>query len=44
MAGVLGGLRARGPWKAIREEFGHAPPATHYGELEAAYRAICRWT
>lgn len=40
---VLGGLHATGPWRAIREEY-HCggPPATAYGELEAAHRQAVR--
>jgi hypothetical protein len=40
LVSVLGGLRATGMWRAIREEYTHdAAPATRYGELEAAHRA-----
>ncbi|HUR48143.1 MAG TPA: AarF/ABC1/UbiB kinase family protein [Acidimicrobiales bacterium] len=39
LVSVLGGLRATGMWRAIREEYSHdAAPATRYGELEAAHR------
>jgi hypothetical protein len=39
LTAVLGGLHATGYWKAIREEYWlGAPPATEYGELEAAFR------
>jgi hypothetical protein len=37
--GVLGGLCATGPWKAIFDEYAHgAEPARAYGELDAAFR------
>jgi predicted unusual protein kinase regulating ubiquinone biosynthesis (AarF/ABC1/UbiB family) len=43
MTAVLGGLHATGPWKAIREEYSHrGPPATVYGETEAAHRKAPR--
>lgn len=43
MTAVLGGLRATGPWWAIREEYSSgAPPATPYGELDLAYRTARR--
>jgi predicted unusual protein kinase regulating ubiquinone biosynthesis (AarF/ABC1/UbiB family) len=43
MYAVLGGLHATGPWNAIREEYHSAgPPATVYGELDAAFRAARR--
>jgi hypothetical protein len=39
LVAVLGGLRATGMWRAIREEYTHdGAPATAYGELEAAHR------
>jgi predicted unusual protein kinase regulating ubiquinone biosynthesis (AarF/ABC1/UbiB family) len=39
MTAVLGGLRASGPWNAIRDEWDSAgPPATPYGELDLAFR------
>jgi predicted unusual protein kinase regulating ubiquinone biosynthesis (AarF/ABC1/UbiB family) len=41
MTAVLGALGATGPWNSIREEWDCAgPPATPYGELELAYRAV----
>jgi predicted unusual protein kinase regulating ubiquinone biosynthesis (AarF/ABC1/UbiB family) len=40
MTAVLATLRASSNWAGIREEIDfEAAPATHYGELEAAYRA-----
>jgi hypothetical protein len=37
LAGVLGSLRAHGPWRAIvREYVEDAPPATELGRLSAA--------
>jgi predicted unusual protein kinase regulating ubiquinone biosynthesis (AarF/ABC1/UbiB family) len=43
MTAVLGGLRSTGPWNAIREEWDCAgPPASHYGELELAFRSGAR--
>ncbi len=43
MTAVLGGLRATGPWWAIRQEYScGAPPATRYGELDLAHRATTR--
>lgn len=43
MTAVLGGLRATGPWWPIRQEYScGAPPATHYGEMDAAYRQAPR--
>jgi hypothetical protein len=39
MTAVLAGLRATGPWNAIRAEYDHgAPPATPYGHQHAAFR------
>jgi predicted unusual protein kinase regulating ubiquinone biosynthesis (AarF/ABC1/UbiB family) len=43
LTAVLGGLHATGPWVAIRQEYSFgAPPATAYGELDLAHRAITR--
>jgi hypothetical protein len=40
MTAVLATLRASSNWAGIREEIDEsAPPATRYGELEAAFRA-----
>jgi predicted unusual protein kinase regulating ubiquinone biosynthesis (AarF/ABC1/UbiB family) len=40
LAGLLGSLRARGPWRAIvREYIDDAPPATELGRLSAATSA-----
>jgi predicted unusual protein kinase regulating ubiquinone biosynthesis (AarF/ABC1/UbiB family) len=40
---VLGGLRATGPWRAIRAEYYRdGPPATAYGQAEAAHRQARR--
>jgi predicted unusual protein kinase regulating ubiquinone biosynthesis (AarF/ABC1/UbiB family) len=43
MMGVLAGLRATGPWRAIRAEYSRGgPPATPYGEADAAFRKARR--
>jgi predicted unusual protein kinase regulating ubiquinone biosynthesis (AarF/ABC1/UbiB family) len=43
MTAVLGGFRATGPWRAIRQEYSDgAPPATTYGELDLAHRTALR--
>lgn len=43
LGSVLGGLNATAPFRAIRAEYSHGdPPATPYGESEAAYRAARR--
>lgn len=40
---VLGGLHATGPWAAVRAEYDRGdPPATAYGEAEAAHRRARR--
>jgi predicted unusual protein kinase regulating ubiquinone biosynthesis (AarF/ABC1/UbiB family) len=40
MIAALGGLVATANWEAIRREYHHGePPATAYGELDAAFRA-----
>jgi len=40
MTAVLATLRASSNWAGIRAEIDHdGPPATHYGELDAAFRA-----
>lgn len=41
--GLLGGLRATAPWRAIFDEYHHdGAPATPYGELDAKYQAAFR--
>jgi hypothetical protein len=41
LTAVLGGLRATGPWRAIREEYSlGGPAATVYGQLDAAHRKV----
>jgi predicted unusual protein kinase regulating ubiquinone biosynthesis (AarF/ABC1/UbiB family) len=43
MTAVLAGLRAVGPWRAIRYEYYRGgPPATPYGEAEAEFRKVPR--
>lgn len=43
MTAVLAGLRATGPWNAIRAEYDlGAPPATDYGRQHAAFRGALR--
>ena len=37
LAGLLAGLGAAGPWRAIVEEYGdHRPPSTELGRISAA--------
>jgi predicted unusual protein kinase regulating ubiquinone biosynthesis (AarF/ABC1/UbiB family) len=43
LTSVLAGLQATGPWRAIHDEYDSGgPPATAYGEAEAAYRQAHR--